>query len=91
MDHVDQKNNNCQGSGAVESIPSLEQAKANAPVPKGGELASLVSVKKKAEKMGIRKIGVKSSSRQQTERSLVKCKCCAFRGSGSALLNQLSC
>jgi len=91
--HIDQENNTCQSSGAVEkvtpSIPSLDQARGNASVPKRGELANVRRVKEKAEKKSIRKIWVKSSTKQQTLRSLVRCKCCAFMGSGSALLNHL--
>ena len=88
-DHLDQENNACQVSGKSDRvIPRSPKAKEDA-VPKRGKQAGVVRVEEKATEKKGRKTGVKFSSRQKTVKSLVKCKCCAFRGSGSALLSHL--
>jgi len=95
-EHVDQENNTCQGGKTVEKviprIPCLEQSKKTAEetktsAPKRGK-QGVVRVEKTQEK-SIRNTGVKFSSRQEAVGLLVRCKCCAFKGSESALIKHL--
>ena len=41
------------------------------------------------ERKDLRRVGAKSSSKQSALGLLKRCKCCAFTGSASALLNHL--
>ena len=86
-EHVDQENNTSEGSRTVEQ-PKTNAGGIKNSTPKIGEQAGVVRVEKAKEK-SIRKTGVKFSSRQEAVGSLVRCKCCAFKGSGSALLRHM--
>jgi len=97
-EYVDRENNTRQGrrtvARVIPRIPCLERLKKNSEgiktsAPKRGKQASVVRVEDKAKEKSNKKTGEKFSSRQEAVGSLVRCKCCAFKGSGSALLKHL--